>query len=444
MSEGRSILKFKAHLDLATLTLYSPLYLLVVFGLFFIQGGFSLLVGYLLLLTIASFRAERSTEIQSTIPSLRFALLVPAYNEERLLPGLLNSLRRLDYPDDLYEIHVVADNCTDQTALMAERHGGCAHVREDISNRGKGPALQWLFERVQSTGKPFDAVVILDADSVVNPEFLKVMATHLQRGERVIQAYYAVRNSVGSWSSSLRSAAFAVLHYLRPLGRMALGGSVGLKGNGMVFASEVFNRYRWSASITEDIELHMRLILDGERVTFAPDAVVLGEMPDSLADSESQHDRWERGRIQMLRRYVPELAQKSCAELTTGKLKRAYLFFDALMEHLIPPFALLFGLNVGFLMLNLVVFLIGWQSGAVPAASTTAWLVSLNLLLSVFLLLGQTFYVITGLKLTHASREIYMGLLYSPAYMAWKFVQYGRILLKRDQLEWVRTRRNGG
>ncbi|MBP1693374.1 MAG: glycosyl transferase family 2, partial [Chloroflexi bacterium] len=117
MSEGRSILKFKAHLDLATLTLYSPLYLLVVFGLFFIQGGFSLLVGYLLLLTIASFRAERSTEIQSTIPSLRFALLVPAYNEERLLPGLLNSLRRLDYPDDLYEIHVVADNCTDQTAL---------------------------------------------------------------------------------------------------------------------------------------------------------------------------------------------------------------------------------------------------------------------------------------------------------------------------------------
>ena len=422
------------------LTLYS----LVIYLIFIIQIFLGILVGYLVLLTFASTQAERQTRLQPGQPTKRFVLLIPAHNEERLLPGLLNSLACLDYPAQLFEIHVVADNCTDQTAALAQSSGVNVHVRTDLTNRGKGPAIQWLFDRVWHTGAKIDAALILDADSIVNGNFLRIMAAHLENGEKVIQAYYAVRDPGSSWSSSLRYTAFALLHYSRPLARMVLGGSVGLKGNGMVFTTAIFERYKWSASITEDIELHMKLLLDGERVTFAPDAVVLGEMPGTLANSESQHDRWERGRLEMRRRYVPQLAKRCLAEISAGHFRKAYLFFDAMMEHIIPPFSVLVGVNLLCLLADLILLALVGMKGSEAILSTSYNLVWVNLWLSLLLLLGQAVYVVTGLKSVQAASNIYLGLLYTPAYMIWKFLQYGRVLFQRGELEWVRTKRNGG
>ena len=130
-------------------------------------------------------------------PRTRFLVLIPAHNEEALLPATLDSLALLDYPRELYAVHVVADNCDDRTAEIARLKGAGAtrievHERHDPQLRGKGHALRWLLERLWAAGEPHDAVVILDADSVVTPNFLRAMAARLERGERVIQAYYAV------------------------------------------------------------------------------------------------------------------------------------------------------------------------------------------------------------------------------------------------------------
>lgn len=422
----------------------STLYSLIIYLFSIILVCFGFLVGYLVFLTIASFWAARRTKLQSSQPRTKFAILIPAHNEERLLPNLLNSLSHLDYPAHLFKTYVVADNCTDQTASIAQSNGVNVYIRTDLNNRGKGPALQWLLGRVFQADTKIDAFLILDADSIVNPNFLRVMAAHLDRGERVIQAYYSVHDPGHSWSSSLRFTAFAALHYLRPSARMVLGGSAGLKGNGMVFSAEIFNRYRWSASVTEDIELHMQLILDGECVTFAPDAVVSGEMPDTLSHSASQHDRWERGRLEMRRRYVPKLAQRCLVEIGEGHFKQAYLFFDAIMEHLIPPFSVLIGANLFLILLNLFLVIMGGMQEIQPLFPAVLRFAQFNLFLSLVLMLGQAFYVITSLKSIHASKDIYLRLLFAPAYMTWKFLQYGRVMFKHSELEWVRTRRNGG
>lgn len=420
------------------------LYSLFGYLMITLQVYLACLVGYLVLLTVASLWAEQQTKLPSVQPTKKFAILIPAHNEERLLPVLLDSLDHLDYPAQLFEVHVVADNCTDQTASIAQGHGVNVYVRSDLNNRGKGPALQWLFERVCQLDAKADAFLILDADSSVNTNFLRIMAAHLERGERVIQAYYAVHDPGQSWSSSLRFTAFTVMHYLRPAGRMVLGGSTGLKGNGMVFSSDLYKRYKWSASLTEDIELHMRLILDGERVTFAPDAIVSGEMPNTLANSESQHDRWERGRVEMRRHYVPQLVQGCLAEIREGHIKQAYLFFDAVMEHLLPPFSVLMGANLLLVLLTIPLIFLGRVQGGQPLYSVGFRFAESSLFLSLILLLGQGFYVITGLKLVHATKDIYMRLLYTPAYLIWKFWQYSRVRFNRGELEWVRTRRNGG
>lgn len=193
------------------------------------EVGLAAIVSYLLLLTAAALAAPRSTRLRPDAPTSRFVIMVPAHNEERLLPQLLQNLSQLDYPHELYTVHVVADNCTDRTAELGRQGGATVHERFNSELRGKGYALEWLLQRIWEHGEPHDAVLILDADSVVSANFLRVMDTRLAGGERVIQGYYAVRQPEGAWSTGLRAVALTLLHYLRPQGRMMLGGSTGLK-----------------------------------------------------------------------------------------------------------------------------------------------------------------------------------------------------------------------
>ncbi|NWF79384.1 MAG: glycosyltransferase family 2 protein [Chloroflexi bacterium] len=372
---------------------------------------------YLLLLTIAACCARRTTAPRQGPPTSRFVIMVPAHNEEKLLPHLLASCQALDYPRALFQVHVVADNCSDGTAAVARAAGASVHERCNTEQRGKGYALQWLLERLWASGEPHDAVVIVDADSDLSPNFLRVMDARLVRGERVIQGYYAVRDPEHAASAAIRAVALIVLHYVRPLGRMVLGGSAGLKGNGMVFAAELLRAHRWTASLTEDIEYHMALILAGERAMFAPDAVVKAEMPGSLRAAQTQNERWERGRIEMIRRFVPQL-------LCSALRQRRFLLFDAAVEQLIPPFAVLSALTLLALALALL------------AAHQLA------LGLGLFALTAQIVYVATGLILVRAPGTVYRALLFTPLFLVWKIWLYIRILLGLKPARWIRTARN--
>jgi cellulose synthase/poly-beta-1,6-N-acetylglucosamine synthase-like glycosyltransferase len=286
--------------------------------------------------------------------------------------------------------------------------------------------------------------VFLDADSLVSPSFLQVMSAHLGRGERVIQAYYAVRDPDHSWAGSLRYAALAVLHFLRPQGRMALGASAGLKGNGMVFAADLMERYTWSSSLTEDIELHMALLLNGERVAFAPDAVVWGEMPEDLSSSTSQHMRWEHGKRQLARRYIPKLLAAAWQELRLGRPGRAFLLGDAVMEYLQPPFSLLAGASLISLAASLAFFVLDLAASSRKTFNILDGLGAFNVLLGVGLLLGQGVYLFAGLRSVSAPKQIYLNLLYAPRLVVWKTWQMFLVLFGRRQNSWIRTKRNEG
>ena len=390
-----------------------------------LQAVLATLVGYLMLLTVAAFRAKQQTPAaRASKPHHRFLILIPAHNEEKLLPVLLKNLTMLNYPRNCYQVHVVADNCEDKTAVIAQQHGATVHERFHDTLRGKGYALQWLLQRIWQQNIQHDAIVILDADSIVSDNFLQVMDARMASGERAIQAYYAVRNPGDSGTAGLRYAALAVLHYLRPQGRMVLGGSAGLKGNGMVFAADLLQSHEWSASLTEDIEYHMRLILDGERVTFAPDAVVWAEMPDTYADSDTQNQRWEQGRMEMIRSFVPTLLQKAWQ-------KRSFLLFDAAMEQIIPPFSVLAGLS-------LVTAL-----GAVALPDGQKRMTEKRgVKLGTAVILGQLIYLLAGLKMANAPRQVYRSLLGIPRFIVWKLWLYVRVLFGRGQEGWVRTKRN--
>jgi hypothetical protein len=351
---------------------------------------------------------------------IRFAVLIPAHNEEGILCTLLESLAELDYPNDCYSVYVVADNCTDRTAEIA-RSTGWAHVHErfDESKRGKGFALSWALQQLERAQLRYDACIILDADSLVDRAFLRAMERELARGAQAVQAYNGVLNSADSPSTALRWIALALMNYVRPLGRNGLGCSSTLTGNGMCLRRSLLQHYPWeSFGLAEDYHYYLTLLEHGEHVRFVPEAVVRSQMPTTFAQMRMQDIRWESSAGgQPLRRVV--------TRLTAAGLKyhdRAPL--EGVIELLTPPLTLL----VSWSLLELVAALcLGWLPG---------------LLASLGLVAGLMGYISSPLYLLNPPRTIYLSLVYAPGFIAWKlWVLFVLRKRKKYTSEWVRTTR---
>src|SRR5215471_9575182 len=216
-----------------------------------LTAGVALATAYVIFLTIAAALARKSAPPPGP-GRRRFAILVPAHNEEPVIARLLRSLAALEYPH--HDVCVVADNCDDRTAEIARAHGALVFERFTDSDKAKGYALRWLLEQLRARGRDYDAFVVLDADTVAASDLLARFDARLESGSQAIQAYYTVLNAGESPIAGLRFAALAALHYLRPLGRSALGLSVGLKGNGMCFSAPVLEQFAWNwFTLAEDV-----------------------------------------------------------------------------------------------------------------------------------------------------------------------------------------------
>jgi hypothetical protein len=393
------------------------------------EGVLGAVAGYLSLLTAGAWRAVVSGRTRTPLGAEcrhRFGVLIPAHDEERLIGATLKSLAEVDYPEELMSVHVVADNCTDGTVDVVRAHGFEAHPHDDPDHAGKGPALEWLRARLSARGEVYDAFVFIDADTIVDSQFLRVADAHLSRGAAVIQSYYAASDPGSSPAIAFRAAALAARHYLRPLGRTQLGGSAGLYGNGMVFRAELLRRHRWSGHLTEDLELQLLLLLDGTKVTFAPDAVVEAEMPATTGAAGTQNERWERGRLDLARRFVPELGRRAVRGGPAGRVAYA----DAAVDLLIPPFSVVAAGTTAVTVFSVAMAIWRPARGGRRAAAALA------------IAGAQAVYVLSALRMTGAPRSVYRSLLKAPRFVAWKLALWLKVMRRDRGVEWVRTARN--
>lgn len=371
---------------------------------------------YLLFLTVVGMLYRPAPRPQPA-PGSQFAILIPAHNEELLLPRLLESLRLLEYPQEMFDVFVVADNCSDGTAEAASACGATVLERQDPDRLGKGYALRWLLQQLHRFEREYDVYLFLDADSLVSPNFLNVMDSYFQSGSSVVQSYYSVSNAAQTSVSALRSVALVLKHYVRPRGRQALGLSCGLFGNGMGFKRAVVDRYGWdSFTLAEDVEYYLKLTDQGVKVDFAPEAHLWAEMPVTLKDARSQNLRWERGRLQMMWRYGFRL-------LLEGLLKRKLVKVDAVIEQLIPPLSITCVIALALLFLS---FPTGRLSlVALGAAANLA-------------LFGHVFL---GLFSARTPFQVYRSLAYAPWFILWKLLVYLQALIP-GRMQWIRTERS--
>ncbi len=403
---------------------------LVRLGTLAVRAPLVVLAGYLGALTAAAWVGElrhRRRERGPTAGPRDFLVLIPAHDEERLIGATLDSLLGQDHPAEHVEVHVVADNCTDATADVVRSRGIEVHERHAPDTPGKGPALEWLLERLEQRGPLTATLVFLDADTVADPGFLRAVDAAMADGAVATQAHYAVRDTGGSPAVAFRAAAFAARNYLRPLGRVTLGGTAGLSGNGMAFEPSVMRRRTWTDHLTEDAELCLELLRDGVKVGFAPGARVEAEMPDGLVASQSQHDRWEQGRIELARRFVPDLVR----DVRRGGRPGRVAALDATLDTLVPPLSIVVTASAAWGGLAALRHMVR------PTGASRR-----DLAVAVPVVAVEAGYVLSALRMVRAPAATYRALLGAPRMVAWKIAQWTRILVRPRDDGWVRTARN--
>lgn len=281
-------------------------------------------------------------------PETSFALIVAAHNEEQVIKGIIDSLKRLDYPKELYDIFVIADNCTDNTATIARQYGAQVFERVDKDKRGKGYALEWMFSNIFSMKKQYDSVAVFDADNLVSKNFLREINNKFLDGYKVVQGYLDSKNPNDTWITANYSISFWLSNRIFQLARSNVGLSSQLGGTGFCIKTDTLKELGWGATcLTEDLEFTCKLVLNGHKVGWAHDAVVYDEKPLTLGQSWAQRKRWMQGFADVESRYFFKLLKKGLKEFN-------FVVLDCALYSIQPIVLIMLGIALALNLYNQV------------------------------------------------------------------------------------------
>ena len=323
----------------------------------------------------------------------RYAAIISARNESAVIGRLIRTLKEQDYPSELLDVIVVADNCTDNTAEVARSAGAIVYERFNKVQVGKGYALDYLFKRIfEEQGEDaYDAFFVFDADNIVDPQFVREMNKMYDTGEySALTSYRNSQNFCANWISAgyalwfLRESRFLN----RP--RTRLGVNCAVSGTGFLISADVLREEGgWNYHLlTEDIEFSVYHILRGEKIAICEDAVLYDEQPTGFRQSVRQRLRWAKGYIQVFRRYGVQLLR--------GTAKGSWSCFDMSMS-ILPAFIL----TALCLLANITLSVLGLMQGAGVWFAMRSLLECMGSILATLLVLGGI-TVATEWKRIHA------------------------------------------
>ncbi len=380
---------------------------------------------FLLVIGLAAILARRGSKPPQE-PQSRFLVVIPAHNEESGIARTVGSCRAADYPESLFRVVVIADNCSDRTAAAAEEAGARVVERLDSVKKSKGYAIDYLIEKLGQSGEldALDALIIIDADTIIDPHLLRCFDTNLRAGQDWIQSYYTVANPDQSWRTRLMTYSFSLFNGVLLQGKRVLGTSASLRGNGMCFSTRGLRRRSWAShGLVEDLEFTWTLRIAGETIAFEPSVCVYGAMPTSGGTAAaSQRRRWEFGRQDVRWKYLLPLLRTQ----QIGWWEKLLSFFELsipTMGAFLPLYAVLMVLN----------FLAYWSSQSAGRMVESGVLLSCNLFMTVAVgVYALSPFVVMGLPWR------YLATLGSfPVYLVWKLL----VSFRGRPKEWVRTSR---
>lgn len=376
--------------------------------------------------TFSLFGLRKKKKKTQFKPEKSFAVLVAAHNEEEVVGALMENLKQLNYPKELYDVFVICDNCTDGTARIVREHGMNACVRTNPNLRGKGYAIEWMLKELWAMQRQYDAVVMFDADNLAHTEFLMEMNNDLCSGARVIQGYIDTKNPEDSWITAAYGVSYWYINRLWQLSRHNLNMANFLGGTGMCFESTLLKEMGWGAtSLVEDLEFTMRSASHGVYPKFNYDAKVYDEKPLTFKASSRQRLRWMQGHFTVARRYFFPLLWRSIKERSLTKFDLA-----------------LYGLNVYIVLLTFLMTAVMWVDMAFFNGPNIANIYgSLPLWLS-FLAIGANL-VTFGLAMALEKvkfKKVYVYLIFFPIYLlSWYPITFYAFFTQNNK-QWSHTK----
>lgn len=386
---------------------------------------------YNVIISLFGIYKKKSKDIVE--PKNSFALLVAAHNEEAVVSDVILSLNRLDYPRELYDIFVIADNCTDDTAKNARAKGAIVYERFDKDRRGKGFALEWMFNKIFKMEKKYDSVVIFDADNIASKDFLKQMNKKLLEGYKVVQGYLDSKNPKDTWITACYSISFWQNNRMFQLARNNMGLSSQLGGTGLCIDIEVLKKLGWGVScLTEDLEFTCKLVYNGYKVGFAHDAIVYDEKPLTLVQSWRQRRRWMQGYADVSGRYFFKLLIKGIKERSLTAIDCAIYTVQPVLFIIMGIVTVIGLVQVGF---NAFGYLSG-KTGIMGSVNINIFTI-LTVAFTAFLYLYTPFLLILDKKL---DVKILLYYIIMPIYQITWFPIAIQGILKKNDKEWSHTK----
>lgn len=378
-------------------------------------------VFYLIFLALCSL-FKKNPIIAPSKKLNHFCVLIPAHNEELLIDGLLKSLVCMSYPKNAYDVVVIADNCNDNTASIALRNGAKILERNGPKFGGKGFAIDWALKEINLDA--YQALVIIDADSIVEEYLLSELNNFINNGSEAIQCYNGVANPEETWFTRILAVSRNLENTLYHHAKYKLGLSSHLMGNGMCFKIDVLKKYGWKAfSSGEDWEYYTKLIKNGIKVSFAVKAKVFHQESKSLSQATPQRQRWSGGRFAIVKRHGFKI-------FSQGLKTRNWKMADASFPLLLPNYSL--QMNLSLLLLLFTYF--------------TPIIVAKNFFIFwlLFLTFLQISYFFLGMYISKASPRTLFSVIFAPAFLIWKLVIDVSGILGKGTKQWIRTERHSG
>jgi cellulose synthase/poly-beta-1,6-N-acetylglucosamine synthase-like glycosyltransferase len=375
---------------------------------------------YLLVITIAGYRAipipnkEISGETLNgkRIDGLNIAIIIPAHDEEINIAQTLIHINKCLPNKGSYDVWTIIDNCTDNTQAVAKEHGSSILVRNNSEQKGKSYALNFAFDTLSTEN--YDVFIVLDADTLCQKNLLLDIERAFSRGADAAQMVNLIQTEQGNRYSMLTGLGFVAMNLVRPRARKLLGLSVGLFGTGFAIDSEVLRKCPYDThSIVEDAQYHIKLLLNGYKSVLVESSTVYSQVPAYTEGAEQQRNRWEGGRIRLLRDNI--------GPLVSAVLNGNWRLLDPLFEMLLMP--------LSYHLLGLIII--------TALAPNTMILIYSLINLSI---VAAHFLCVT--KHSNKPPPIFAILLALPGYLIWKI----KILIstlnksKRDT-SWIRTQR---
>jgi len=271
-------------------------------------------------------------EIKDGTKKHKFAIIIPARNEAKVIGNLLKSLNKQEYPKELYDVYVVINNCKDNTKTIAqENKAKIIECLKPISS--KGTALRTAFAKLSSVD--YDAYLIFDADNIAHPQFIKKMNDALCSGYDLAQGFRDSKNPSDTWISCSYSIHYLIHNVFLNKSRMNLDKSCFINGTGIMISKKHIDKKGYKAhTLTEDIELTVRSALENEKVAFVENAITYDEQVETFRDSWKQRKRWSIGTIQCFKYYFVKLFKYAVKNRSFSCLDAIFFLSTPFMQFL--------------------------------------------------------------------------------------------------------------